>query len=91
MSIKSACKILPVGVVGLDDIWDNWWRGVRPKVSVRIGKPFSVPEEFPTDRNKREKMLSDIGNDIMCHIAALLPEDRHGDFAGKQKIKYYKD
>ena len=64
---------------------------MRPKVSVRIGKPFSVPEEFPPDRNKREKMLSDIGNDIMCHIAALLPESRHGDYAGNQKIGYHKD
>jgi 1-acyl-sn-glycerol-3-phosphate acyltransferase len=78
-------------VVGLDDIWNKWLRGVRPKVSVRIGKPFSIPEEFPPDRNKREKMLSDTGNDIMCHIAALLPEDRHGNYAGNQKIKYYKD
>ena len=91
LSIKSACKILPVGVIGLDDIWNNWFRGVRPKVSVRIGKPFSVPEKFPPDRNKREKMLSDIGNDIMCHIAALLPESRHGDYAGSQKIGYHKD
>ena len=90
LSVKSACKILPVGIVGLDDIWNNWLRGVRPKVSVRIGKPFSVPEEFPPDRNKREKLLSDIGNAIMCHIAALLPEDRHGYYSGNQKIKYYK-
>jgi len=36
-------------------------------------------------------MLSDTGNDIMCHIAALLPEARHGNYAGNQKIKYYKD
>ena len=43
------------------------------------------------DRKKREKMLSDIGNDIMYHIAALLPEDRHGHYNGNQKIKSYRD
>ena len=91
LSVKSACKILPIGVVGLDDIWNNWLRGVRPKVFVSIGKPFSVPEGFPSDRKKREKMLSDIGNDIMYHIAALLPEDRHGHYNGNQKIKSYRD
>ena len=58
---------------------------------VSIGKPFSVPEEFPPDRKKREKMLKDIGNDIMCHIAALLPDDRHGHYTGNQKIKSYRD
>ena len=91
LSVKSGSKIVPVGIVGLDDIWNNWLRGVRPKVSIRIGKPFSVPKEFPPDRNKRENLLSDVGNDIMCHIAALLPEDRHGRYNGNQKIKYYKD
>ena len=91
LSVKSACKILPIGVVGLDDIWNNWFRGVRPKVFVRIGKPFSVPDEFPSDRKKREKMLSDIGNDIMCHIAALLPVARHGYYNGNQKINYHRD
>ena len=91
LSVKSSCKILPVGVVGLDDIWNNWLRGVRPKVFVRIGKPFSIPDEFPPEREKREKMLSDIGNDIMCHIAALLPVARHGYYNGNQKINYYRD
>ena len=89
LSVKSACRILPIGVVGLDDIWNHWFRGVRPKVYVRIGKSFSVPDEFPHDRDEREKLLSDIGNDIMCHIAALLPEDRHGYYSNNRKIKIY--
>jgi len=89
LSVKSACRILPIGVIGLDDIWNHWFRGVRPKVSVRIGKSFSVPDEFPHDRDEREKLLSDIGNDIMCHIAALLPEDRHGYYSNNRKIKIY--
>ena len=81
LSLKSGCKILPMSVLGLDkDIWSKWFRGIRPQVSVKVGKPFSISCELPSDRNLREKKLSKIGNDIMRHIAVLLPTEFHGEY-----------
>ena len=81
LSLKSGCKILPMGIIGLEeDIWSQWLKGVRPQVTVKIGKPFSISSSLPKDRNKRQNKLSDIGDDIMHKIATLLPKKYRGEY-----------
>ena len=81
LSLKSGCKILPMGIIGLEeDIWSQWLKGVRPQVTVKIGKPFSISSSFPKDRNERQNKLSDIGDDIMHKIATLLPKKYRGEY-----------
>ena len=80
LSLKSGCKILPMGIIGLEeDIWSQWLKGVRPQVTVKIGKPFSISSSLPKDRNERQNKLSDIGDDIMHTIATLLPKEYRGE------------
>ena len=81
LSLKSGCKILPMGIVGLEeDIWSQWFKGVRPQVAVKIGKPFSISSSLPKDRSERQNKLSDIGADIMHKIATLLPNKYRGEY-----------
>ena len=81
LSLKSGCKILPMGIVGLkEDIWSQWLKGVRPQVAVKIGKPFSISSSLPKDRSERQNKLSDIGDDIMHKIATLLPNKYRGEY-----------
>ena len=81
LSLKSGCKILPMGFVGLEeDIWSQWFKGVRPQVAVKIGKPFSISSSLPKDRSERQNKLSDIGDDIMHKIATLLPNKYRGEY-----------
>ena len=81
LSLKSGCKILPMGIIGLEeDIWSQWLKGVRPQVTVKIGKPFSISSSLPKDRNERQNKLSDIGDDIMHTIATLLPKKYRGEY-----------
>ena len=81
LSLKSGCKILPMGIVGLEeDIWSQWFKGVRPQVAVKIGKPFSISSSLPKDRSERQNKLSDIGDDIMYKIATLLPKKYQGEY-----------
>ena len=81
LSLKSGCKILPMGIIGLEeDIWSQWLKGVRPQVTVKIGKPFSISSSLPKDRNERQNKLSDIGDDIMHKIATLLPNKYRGEY-----------
>ena len=81
LSLKSGCKILPMGIIGLEeDIWSQWLKGVRPQVTVKIGKPFSISSSLPKDRNERQNKISDIGDEIMHKIATLLPKKYRGEY-----------
>lgn len=86
LSLKSDCKILPMSVVGLDkDIWHKWFKGIRPQVKVKVGIPFSISRDLPSDRINRQNQLAEIGDDIMRNIAALLPRKFHGEYANDTK------
>ena len=63
--------------------------GVRPQITVKIGKPFG-PYTLSEDRKKKEDDLIQIGNEVMCRIAALIPDKTHGVFSNDPKINQYK-
>jgi len=79
--------ILPIGISGLENVWRNWLRGVRPKVSINIGKAF-YPESHHF-RSKKETMET-IGETVMCRIAALLPTQAHGVYQNNKHILQYR-
>jgi 1-acyl-sn-glycerol-3-phosphate acyltransferase len=75
--------VLPVGLVGTtDDFLPRGWRGERPLVEMRIGKPIHFP---PVTARAAERRLArqDNADLVMRHIAGLLPESYHGVYAGQ--------
>jgi 1-acyl-sn-glycerol-3-phosphate acyltransferase len=78
--------IVPMGLVGMDNIWGNWFRFIRPKLQINIGKSFT-PEAIPNERKERDKALKKTGNEIMLRIAALVPDEYHGHFKENQRIE----
>ncbi|MEC7926880.1 MAG: lysophospholipid acyltransferase family protein, partial [Candidatus Neomarinimicrobiota bacterium] len=72
LSATAKTHLLPVGIIGLESAWENIFRGVRPTVQVRIGKPFG-PFTLSKSKKNKERDLNKIGDEIMCKIAALLP------------------
>lgn len=88
-STVTAARILPVSVIGLEDVWIHWLRGVRPRVTIRFGKPCG-PFTLPRGREARETALSRIGDEVMGRIAALLPEEYRGAFAHHQHLEAYR-
>lgn len=89
LSTAATVPIVPIGVVGLKDAWPNLFRGIRPRVKVRIGKPCG-PFTLPQEKEMRKPALVSIGDEIMCRIAALLPEKYHGAFEGRPEIEEYR-
>ena len=83
---KASAKILPVSVSGGDSIWDDFLNGVRSRITVNIGKPFKLKG------SKEEKVLKleKHSQELMCRIAALLPDNRHGDFTNDKRILKYR-
>lgn len=89
LSVVTSAPIIPVGITGLQDAWKQWFRGIRPRVVIEIGKAFG-PFYLPDDRSSREKRLNEIGSEVMCRIAALLPEKHHGEYRDVPAVKEYR-
>lgn len=77
LAARTEARVLPVGLIGMDEVFASLGRFRRPKVRIRIGKPigpFSVREKGAAKR----KRLEQIGEIIMEHIAELIPADKYG-------------
>ena len=85
LSASGKTRLLPVGITGLENAWEMMFRGLRPSVNIRIGKPFG-PFALSKSKNDKERDLNEVGAEIMCRIAALLPEDMHGSFENNKTI-----
>lgn len=76
---KAKVPIIPMAIAGAQNILKK----PRPRVVVRLGKPYRLPE---TARATKEQ-LKDFTDRIMCALAALLPEEQHGFYAGHPYIE----
>lgn len=79
---KAGVPVVPVGIVGTtDDFLQKGIHGQRPKIEMRIGKPFLLPpcNSKGSDRHLARQRNTDL---IMAAIAQLLPPDYQGVYAG---------
>ncbi|MGA2821037.1 MAG: lysophospholipid acyltransferase family protein [Anaerolineales bacterium] len=74
---RAGASILPVAVWGTEHAFQSMGRLRRPDVHLRIGKPFRLPAEG----HARGAQLEIFTEQIMCAIAALLPEPYRGVYA----------
>ena len=79
-------QILPVGIDGVVDFFQKLKSGKRPKVCLRVGKPFGPFTNLASDRPSRDE-LSEIGDTIMQHIAALIPPERRGYYSSDPGVR----
>jgi 1-acyl-sn-glycerol-3-phosphate acyltransferase len=78
LALKSGAPIVPVGIAGTEDAFKRLLRLRRPRITVRIGEPFSLPEFQPHHRSEELKRWTDI---LMRRIAELLPPEYRGVYA----------
>ncbi len=86
LAVNSGAQILPLGLIGLNDIFPSLWRGRRAQVTVRIGAPFG-PFESKGSAPERRRHLNQIGQVIMQRIADLLPEEKRGVYSSDPDIR----
>jgi 1-acyl-sn-glycerol-3-phosphate acyltransferase len=74
---KMDVPLLPVGVVGTDRIHGISWLWKRPRIVVKIGKPFKLPQ---TNNVLSKSQMQLLTTQLMREIAALLPPDYRGAY-----------
>ncbi|MBN2047495.1 MAG: 1-acyl-sn-glycerol-3-phosphate acyltransferase [Anaerolineaceae bacterium] len=79
LAMQLQVPIVPVGLIGTDTFFKKLAGFRKPEVIASFGKHFYLPK---LERGNHENMLASATDEIMCRIAALLPERYRG---------YYKD
>jgi 1-acyl-sn-glycerol-3-phosphate acyltransferase len=77
---KAGAPILPVGITGTEHAVSSLLRLRRARVTIRYGKPFTLP---PLERSDRSGALERNTDRIMLEIARLLPPEYRGIYAGR--------
>ena len=86
LASKAGVPILPVAVTGTEDavVVERLKHFKRLKVKLVIGKAFTLP---PVEGRDRDAVLKQYTDEVMCRIAALLPEERRGVYKDLPRLK----
>jgi 1-acyl-sn-glycerol-3-phosphate acyltransferase len=77
--------VVPMGIIGTDRAFRTLFLKLRrPKITLRLGKPFKLP---PLDENHRSASLRENTDEIMCRIAMLLPSRHWGYYAEHPRLR----
>ena len=88
LAAKMEYPLVPVGISGtFDEIFFGQLKRLRrPHITLHIGPMFSLPP-LPTESLARDEALKADTDEIMCRIAALLPEQNRGVYADHPRLK----
>jgi 1-acyl-sn-glycerol-3-phosphate acyltransferase len=86
LAARSGFPVVPVAITGTEDkvIIGNIKRFRKSKITLTGGAPFVIP---PLPRESRDEALKTALDEIMCRIAALLPERYRGVYADHPRLK----
>jgi 1-acyl-sn-glycerol-3-phosphate acyltransferase len=84
LAIASGAPVIPAGIWGTEDSAGDWLRLRKPVIHLRFGKAFHLP---PFNRETRQQDLERGTDEIMCRIAALIPEKYRGVYADHPRLK----
>ena len=78
--------IIPVALAGTEDkaLFGNLKRLKRAHIVVKAGPAFTLP---PLPKFGRDEALKQYTDEIMCHIAAILPEKYRGFYAEHPRLR----
>jgi 1-acyl-sn-glycerol-3-phosphate acyltransferase len=81
LAVRSGAPILPIGLVGTHRFWPRGKLLIRPgrRMSIRVGEPFRLSLPGGGDRHE---VLRRASEELMRHVAELLPEEQRGVYAG---------
>jgi len=83
LTSRAEVPIVPVGITGSEDMMKRILAFQKPDITVRFGKAFTLP---PIPRENRDESMQQATTEVMCQIAALLPERYRGFYKGYPRV-----
>lgn len=86
LAVRTKARVLPIGLIGMDKVFESLGKFRRQKVKIRIGKPIG-PFSVKAKGRERREALEAIGGQIMQSIADLIPPEKHGYLSDDPEIR----
>lgn len=80
---KTRVPLISMAVIGSEKWMDAIKHFHRPRLTLRFGPTYQLPRIDPDNRDESLRTATD---EVMCRIAALLPDHYHGFYAGNPRI-----
>ena len=86
LAAKANVPLIPIALTGTEDrvVLKRLRHFKRLDITIRAGEPFTLP---PMDRKNRDAYLAEQTEEIMCRIAANLPEKYRGVYTDHPRLK----
>ena len=89
LSAMGHVQIVPIAIDGGNEAWEKIFHGVRSRIKINIGRPFG-PFDIKGSKVEKRNQIETISSELMCRIAALLPDNKHGVYAKDKRIFHYR-
>jgi len=77
------CPVVAIAHWGTETTMSSWMRLRRPRIEMRVGRPFRLP---PLDPDDRSGSLGRNADEVMCQLAMLMPPERRGLYAEHPRL-----
>jgi len=84
LATRAKVPIVPTAITGTENVVRDLSRLRRPHLTLTFGAPMMLP---PIDRKRRDESLQENADEIMCQVAALLPESYRGHYANHPRLR----
>ena len=86
LSAETGAPLLPIGLIGMSNVFPALKDFKRANIKIRIGKLFG-PFKVSGSRYERRRQLDSISEEIMQRIAELLPAELAGVYSSDLRIR----
>jgi 1-acyl-sn-glycerol-3-phosphate acyltransferase len=84
LALKMGVPIIPVAITGTENAFRRIFTLQRPHITVRFGPVFTL---LPVGPENLEQIYQQYTDEIMCRIAALMPEKYWGYYRDHPRLK----
>lgn len=84
MASKSRAPVISLSITGTEAFMNDFLHFRKPVITLRFGLVYTMP---PIDPDNREASLRAATDEVMCRIAAMLPERYRGFYKDYPRVK----
>ena len=84
LAVKAGVPVCTGSITGTEHFMNDFLHFRKPRITIRFSPPVILPK---IDPENREKSLRESTDEVMCRIAAMLPESYRGVYKDYPRVK----